>query len=116
MEDNKMKKFLILFCASEPMSSFMNRSTSEKREAGLKAWSGWFNTLDKSITFEFGGVIEQVDTVTSNDTEGIHNLARNYAFATAESKKELHNALQNHPHLSREEAYIDILEILTMPK
>ena len=46
-----LAKFLILFCAPEPMSSFMNRSTAEERRSGLEAWTNWFNSIDKNIKF-----------------------------------------------------------------
>ena len=111
-----MRRFLILFNAPEPMSEFMLRSTPEERKAGLEAWIKWKAEADQTISFEFGAVIQAVQRIEQKDLIGSTNTATNYAFADAETKDDVINALQSHPHLKRTSASIDVLEELSMPK
>jgi len=110
-----MGKFLILFNAAEPMSEFMVRSTPEERQAGLEAWVKWKAEAEKTISFEFGAVIQAVQRIEQQELIKSTNQASNYAFAYAKTKDEVINVLQSHPHLKRTGATIDVLEILTIP-
>lgn len=110
-----MSRFLILFNAPEPMSEFMVRSTPEERQAGLEAWTKWKADAEKTIKFEFGAVVQAFQRIQKGELEVSPNQATNYAFAETGSKDEVVKALENHPHLQREGATIDILEFLVMP-
>lgn len=110
-----MSRFLILFKAPEPMSQFMAQSAPEERQAGLAAWGAWKTEADKTISFEFGAVVQTVDHIGQDGTSQSPDQISNYAFAEARSKDEVVNALQTHPHLERAKASIDVLEVLSMP-
>lgn len=110
-----MSRFLIIFNAPEPMSAFMARFTPEERQAGMEAWSSWKAEADKTIAFEFGAVVQSVGCIEQQTVTESPNQATNYAFAEAESKEAVITALQNHPHLARQDATIDVLECLSMP-
>lgn len=110
-----MGRFLILFNAPEPMSEFMTRSTPEERKAGLEAWIKWRSEAEKTVKFEFGAVVQAIQRIQKDGLAKSPNQAANYAFAEAESKDDVMNALKTHPHLRRADATIDVLEILHMP-
>lgn len=111
-----MSRFLILFNAPEPMVAFMQRSTPEERQAGMEAWTAWKTEADKTIAFEFGNVVQAVGRLDSQGASEAANQAANYAFAEADSKEAVIDALQGHPHLKRDGATIDVLEVLSMPR
>lgn len=110
-----MSRFLVLFNAPEPMSEFMVRNTPEERQAGLDAWMKWKEEAEKTVKFEFGAVVQAVSRIKQNEVIDSPNQASNYAFAEANSKDDVVKALQNHPHLQRNDASIDVLEFLSMP-
>ncbi len=110
-----MSRFLILFNAPEPMSEFMVRSTPEERQAGIEAWTIWRAEAEKLVKFDFGAVVQAFQRIKENGLSESPNEATNYAFAEAGSKDSLVKALQNHPHLQRNGATIDVLEFLPMP-
>lgn len=96
----------------------MAKSSPEERQAGMQAWSDWKMQADKTISFEFGAVVQAVGLIGTAYKDVLQestNQASNYAFAEAESKEALAAALQAHPHMSRSGATIDILEVLSMP-
>src|ERR1700759_4815250 len=109
-----MARYLILFNAPEPMSEFMTRSTPEARQAGLEAWEKWRSEAEKTLTFEFGSVIQAAARIQLDAVAESPNQASNYAFAEG-TKNDVTKALQNHPHLQRAGASIDMLEVLSMP-
>lgn len=115
-ERHVMARFLILFNASEPMSSFMARSTPKERQAGLETWTKWKTEAEKTVSFEFGAVVEALQRVENKEFKPSPNPASNYAFADADSKEAVAAALRNHPHLQRADSTIDILEVLPMPR
>lgn len=110
-----MGRYLVLFNAPEAMSLFMARNTPEERQAGLQAWMRWKEEAEKTVTFEFGAVVQAVNRIDQNGVGESPNQASNYAFAEADSKDDVIKALQNHPHLQRKDASIDVLEFLSMP-
>lgn len=110
-----MKRFLILCNAPEPMSEFMVRSTPEERQAGIEAWNRWRTEAEKTVSLEFGAVVQAVQSIEQDKVGVSSNQAANYAFAEADSKDSVVKALQSHPHLRRTGASIDVLEVLRMP-
>src|SRR5881398_552836 len=44
-----MKKFLILYRSSMPMSEMMAGTTTEQREAGMEAWMGWMKQAGDAL-------------------------------------------------------------------
>lgn len=113
-----MSRFLILFSAPESMSDFMAKLSPDERQAGMQAWSDWKTEADKTISFEFGAVVQAAGLIRAVDKDVLQdssNQASNYAFAEAESKEVLAAALKTHPHMGRDGATIDILEVLSMP-
>lgn len=110
-----MSRFLIVFNAPMPMSEFMVQSTSEERQAGLEAWDKWRAEAEKSVIFEYGAVVQAVKRILKDELVESPNQASNYAFAEAASKEVVIKALQDHPHLQRNDATIDVLEVLPMP-
>lgn len=96
----------------------MAKLSPDERQAGMQAWSDWKTEADKTISFEFGAVVQAAGLIRAVDKDVLQdssNQASNYAFAEAESKEVLAAALKTHPHMGRDGATIDILEVLSMP-
>lgn len=110
-----MPRYLLVFNAPEPMDAFMARSTAQEIQRGMEAWTNWKAIADKTIMFEFGGVVKGVANVGPAGTVDSASQASNYAFAHAATREAVVAVLQSHPHLQREGASIDVLELLAMP-
>ena len=109
-----MARYLILYNALEPSSTFMAKFTPEQIQAGMKAWMDWKDGLEKSVVFDFGMPVEAVSRVNSDGVLHSDNLTSGYSTMEADSKDLIIAALRTHPHLQNEGATIDVLEMLSM--
>lgn len=105
---------MILHNATEPAKEFMAKFTPEQRKAGLEAWIAWKNEAEKTVKFEFGLPLQAVGRVSNEGVEDSDNKASGYSMIEADSKEAVIEVLRNHPHLQREGANLDILELIPM--
>ena len=108
-----MPKYLILFNAPMPAGEFMDQSSAEQKQAGMKAWMDWKEEADKTVGFEFGMPVQVVDRITPDAVVESDNTASGYAIMEGDKDK-VADALKTHPHLKRPGATIDVLEMLGM--
>jgi hypothetical protein len=110
-----MKKFLVLYKASQSSFDQMKKASPEQQKAGMEAWMGWSKKasssivdmgapLGKSVRVAKGGAVSQV----SNDLGG-------YSVLQAESKEALAASLKEHPHFMMPESSIEIIELMPIP-
>lgn len=110
-----MPKYMILFNAPEPAKEQMARSTREQMQTSMAAWLAWKDEAEKTVGFAFGNPLQAVARVTPTEAGESDNQASGYAMIEADSKELVVEVLRNHPHLQRDGATIDILEVVTMP-
>lgn len=110
-----MPKYMILHNAPEPAREFMAKFTQEQMQAGMASWIAWKEEAEKKVAFEFGNPMQAVARVTPGGVIESDNQASGYSMIVADSKELALEVLRNHPHLQREGATMDVLEIVTMP-
>lgn len=108
-----MPKYMILHNAPEHAAEFMARFTPEERQAGMDAWIAWKAEADKTVKFEFGMPLQPVARITPDGETEINSEVSGYSMIEADSKEAVVAALRNHPHLGREGATLDILELVS---
>lgn len=106
---------MIIHNALEPAREQMARSTPEQMQASMAAWMAWKDEAEKQVKFEFGNPMQAVGRVTRGGVTGSDNQASGYSMIVADSKELVLEVLQNHPHLQRDGATMDVLEMVTMP-
>lgn len=109
-----MPKYMILHNAPEGARDFMAKFTPEEMKAGMAEWIAWRDEANKTIKFEFGMPMQPVARITPTGVVATDNQASGYSMVDAASKEQVLEALKNHPHLKREGATLDVLEIVPM--
>jgi hypothetical protein len=109
-----MAKYMILYKSASSASDLMKNATTEEMQASMAEWMAWKDRLDKSIGFEWGMPLQAVNAVTSSEVLDSQSTISGYA--TMEGDKDaINEVLRSHPHLKRDGASIDVLEMLSMP-
>jgi hypothetical protein len=109
-----MAKYLILYQSSASARELMASATPEEMQASMKEWMVWKDSLPKALTFEWGMPLQPVHEITNENVGSSNSTASGYAIMEGE-KDEITEVLKSHPHLKREGATIELLEMLSMP-
>ena len=95
-----MKKFLVQYTAPAEAFATMAAETPEEKEAGMKVWMDWKDSMGETLV-DFGtplkGVVHRLnsdgsDTYTQSESCG-------YSIITANNIDEAKEILKSHPHL-----------------
>jgi hypothetical protein len=109
-----MAKFMILFKSSLSASELMANATPEQVQASMNEWVVWKDSLDTAIGFEWGMPLQATAEITTTGVEDGQSPVSGYAIMEGD-KLAITEVLKSHPHLKRDSASIDILEMLSMP-
>jgi hypothetical protein len=111
-----MKKFLVLYKASQSAFEQMMKSTPEQQKAGMEAWMGWSKKAQSSLV-DMGAPLGKAVKITK--TGGVTanpNDLGGYSIMQAESKEALAATLKEHPHLMMmPDGWIEIVDIMPVP-
>jgi len=109
-----MAKYMILFKSTLSAAELMADVTPEQMQASMNDWIVWKDALDKSMSFEWGMPLQTTSEVTNTTVQDGQSPVSGYAIMQGEIA-EVTKVLQSHPHLQRDGASIDVLEMLSMP-
>jgi hypothetical protein len=110
-----MKKFLVLYKASQAAFQQMMQATPEQQKAGMDAWMAW-GTKAKSSILEMGAPLGKAAHVDkAGKVEDTHNDLGGFSIMQAESKEALAKALEGHPHFMMPDSTIEIVEMMAIP-
>jgi len=109
-----MKKFLVLYKASNSAFEQMKKSTPEQQKAGMEAWMTWSKKAASSIV-DMGAPLGKSIRVTPTGQSPVTNDLGGYSILQAESKEALAETLKGHPHFMMPESSIEVIELMAMP-
>jgi hypothetical protein len=109
-----MKKFLVLYKASQAAFQQMMKSTPEQQKAGMDAWMAWSKKAASSIV-DMGAPLGKTLKVTPAGASPTTNDLGGYSVLQAESKEALAATLKGHPHFMMPDSSIEIVELMPMP-
>jgi len=110
-----MKKFLVLYRASQSGFEQMMKATPEQQKAGMDAWNAWGKKAASSIV-EMGAPLgKAVKVAKGGAVAPSPNDLGGYSIMQAESKEALGAQMKEHPHFMMPEGWIEIVEIMPMP-
>ena len=110
-----MKKFLVLYKASQNGFEQMKNATPEQQKAGMDAWMSWGKKAQSAIV-DMGAPLGKSMTVTKNgDASAASNDLGGYSILQAESKEALAATLKGHPHFMMPDGSIEIVEVMPVP-
>ena len=109
-----MKKFLVLYKASQAGFEQMMKSTPEQQKAGMDAWMAWGKKAAASIV-DMGAPLGKTLRVTPAGASPTRNDLGGYSILQGESKEALAETLKGHPHFMMPDSSIEIVELMPMP-
>ena len=110
-----MKKFLVLYKASQSGFEQMMKASPEQQKAGMDAWMKWSQSAAKSIV-EMGGPLGKAVAVKrGGGVSASPNDLGGYSVMQAESKEALAQQMKEHPHFMMPDGWIEIVEIMPIP-
>ena len=108
-----MKKFLVLYRASQSGFEQMMKSTPEQQKAGMDAWMAWSKKAAASIV-DMGAPLGKAMKVTPGGASPIRNDLGGYSILQAESDDAVNAVLDGHPHAAQG-GTIEVHRLLDMP-
>jgi len=110
-----MKKFLVLYKASQASFDQMMKATPEQQKAGMDAWMAWSQRAKSSLV-EMGAPLGKT-TLVKKDGKATpsHNDLGGYSVLQAESAEALAAQMKEHPHFMMQDGTIEIVEIMPVP-
>lgn len=109
-----MAKYMVLFKSTLSASELMANATPEQMQASMQEWVTWKDNLEASIGFEWGLPLQTTAEVTISEVQEGHCPVSGYAIMQGD-KQAVAEVLKTHPHLKRDGASIDVLEMISMP-
>ena len=109
-----MKKFLVLYRASQDAFAQMMKATPEQQKAGMDAWNAWGKRAAANIV-DMGAPLGKSLRVTKKGTEPVFTDFGGYSILQAESKEALAATMKEHPHFMTPDGFIDIVELMSIP-
>lgn len=109
-----MAKYMVLYKSTASASELMAKATPEEMKASMAEWIKWKEELDKSIGFEWGMPLQTIAELTPDSIKDGQSPVSGYATMEGDKEKII-EVLKSHPHLKRDGASIDVLEMLSMP-
>lgn len=109
-----MAKYMVLYSSTNGAKELMANATPQEMQASMAEWVSWKDGLDTSIGFEWGLPLQAVSEITPTSVQASKCLISGYAIMDGD-KGSITEVLKSHPHLKRDGASIDILEMISMP-
>jgi hypothetical protein len=114
VEEDTMKKFLVLYKAPTAAFEQMQKATPEQQKAGMDAWMAWSKKAGSAIV-DMGAPLGKSMKVTPAGSSATKNDLGGYSVLQAESHEALAAALKGHPHFMMPDGTIEIVELLAIP-
>jgi hypothetical protein len=109
-----MKKFLVLYKASQAAFAQMMKVTPEQQKAGMDAWMARGKKAQAAIV-DMGAPLGKALRVTPGGAAPTANDLGGYSILQAESKEALAETLKGHPHFMMPDSSIEIVELMPVP-
>ena len=110
-----MAKYLLSYNSAATAGELMANASPEEIKASMNEWMEWREEASKAFSVDFGLPIQVVSRITPDGITESDNKTSGYSIVEGNSQSSITELLRTHPHLKREGASIDILEMLSMP-
>ena len=110
-----MKKFLVLYRASQSAFEQMMKTTPEQQKAGMEAWMAWSKQAAGSLVDMGAPLGKAVRVAKDGAVASSPNDLGGYSIMQAESKEALAAQMKEHPHFMMPDGWIEIIDIMPLP-
>ena len=110
-----MKKYMVIYHAPAEAMAKMGTASQEEKEAGMKAWYDWKNSVGGAVT-DFGNpLVGGVRVLPDGSTQQSTKEVAGYSILQAENMDVAQSFLKSHPHLAWSDGCdIEIYECVDM--
>jgi hypothetical protein len=110
-----MKKFLVLYKASQAAFDKAMSASPEEAKKGMDAWMAWSQKAGSSIV-DMGAPLGKTVRVTKSGATATRNDLGGYSILQGESKEAVAETLKGHPHfMMGDDSSIEIVELMPIP-
>jgi hypothetical protein len=109
-----MKKFLVLYKASEAGFAQAMSASPEQQQAGMGTWMAWMQNAGPALV-DGGAPLGKTLRVTSATASPSRNDIGGYSIMQGESKEAVAAKLKDHPHFNMQDGFIEVIEIMPIP-
>lgn len=110
-----MKKFLVLYKASQAAFDKAMSASEEEAKKGMDAWMAWSQKAGSSIV-DMGSPLGKAMRVTSSGATATRNDLGGYSILQGESKEAVAETLKDHPHfMMGPDSSIEVVELMPIP-
>ncbi len=110
-----MKKFLVLYRASQSGFEQMMKASPDQQKAGMDAWNAWSKKAASSILDMGGPLGKAVKVAKGGAVSASPNDLGGFSVMQAESKEALAAQMREHPHFMMPDGWIEIVEMIPIP-
>src|SRR5262249_30080655 len=110
-----MKKFLVLYKASQSGFEQMQKTTPEQQKAGMEAWMSWSKKAASSIVDMGAPLGKSVRVAKGGAVSPVTNDLGGYSVMQAESKEALAATMKQHPHFMMPDGSSESTELRPTP-
>jgi len=111
-----MKKFIVIYHATNTAVKQMSEATPEQQKAGMAGWMAWAQKCGSQL-IDMGAPLRDGQALSANGkhTNSVKGV-NGYSILEAENMKEAIALLQGHPHLAyNAECSIEVHETMPLP-
>ena len=110
-----MKKFIVIYHASESVAKKMADPESEDMKAGMKPWMDWAQRCGPGL-IDLGAPLSNGQKVTKKGTLPSNKDVVGYSILQAENMEKAVAMLKGHPHIEwTEGCEIEVHEAMPLP-
>jgi hypothetical protein len=110
-----MKKFLVLYKASQAEFEQAMKATPEQQKAGMDEWMKWSQKASGAIV-DMGAPLGKTMRITPSGATPVKNDIGGYSIMQGESKEAVAESLKGHPHfMMGAGSSIEVVELMPMP-
>jgi len=110
-----MKKFLVLYKASQAEFDKAMKASPAEAQAGMDAWMTWSKKAAGSIV-DMGAPLGKTMRVTPSGATASRNDLGGYSIMQGESNEAVAETMKGHPHfMMGKDASIEIVELIPIP-
>lgn len=110
-----MKKFIVIYHASEEATKKMSAADSAEMKAGMEPWMAWAKRCGNNLV-DLGAPLGNGKKVTKNETTSSNKGVVGYSILQADSMEDAILMLKGHPHIEwTAGCEIEVHEALPLP-
>ena len=109
-----MKKFLVLYRASQSGFEQMMKAPPEQQKAGMDAWMAWSKKAGSAVV-DLGLPLGEGASVNKGSVGKATTTVRGFSVLQGESMGDITKLLADHPHFMMQGGTIEVLETMQIP-